>query len=85
MVVLDNGGAVTSGFQPNAGVGKDALGQAAPKLNMAEIARACGVKQVHTVGPDNLDSTLGQVFKEALRRRDLSLIIVRTACNRSKI
>jgi indolepyruvate ferredoxin oxidoreductase alpha subunit len=79
MVVLDNGGAVTSGFQPNAGVGKNALGQEAPKLNMAEIARACGVKQVHAVGPDNLESALGQLFTEALRRQDLSLIVVRIA------
>ena len=81
MIVLDNGGAVTSGFQPNAGVGINALGQEAPKLNMAEIARACGVKQVHAVGPDNLESALGQVFKEALQSRDLSLIVVRTVPN----
>jgi len=85
MVVLDNGGALTTGFQPNPGVGKDALGQAAPKLNMAEIASACGVKQVHTVGPDNLESDLGQIFKEALQHRDLSLIVVRTVCNRALV
>ena len=78
MIVLDNGGAVTSGFQPNAGVGINALGQEAPKLNMVEIARACGVKQVHAVGPDNLESALGQIFKEALRSRNLSLIVVQT-------
>jgi len=81
MVVLDNGGAMTSGFQPNPGVGLNALGQAAPKLNMAAIARACGVEKVHTVGPDNLESTLGQMFKEALRRRELSLIVVRIEGN----
>jgi len=83
MVVLDNGGAMTSGFQPNPGVGLNALGQAAPKLNMAAIARACGVEKVHKVGPDNLESTLGQIFKEALSRRELSLIVVRIECNKA--
>ena len=41
------------------------------------IARACGVKHVYTSGPDNLDSTLKKTFREALRHRELSLIIIR--------
>lgn len=83
MVVLDNGAAVTSGFQPTPGVGIDALGRAAPMLNIAEIARACGVKQVQTVGPDDLNAALGPLFKKVLRNRDLTLIVVRTVCNRT--
>ena len=83
MVVIDNGAAVTSGFQPTPGVGIDALGRAAPMLNIAETARACGVKQVHTIGPDDLDAELGPLFKKVLRRQDLTLIVVKTVCNRT--
>ena len=54
MVVLDNGATVTSGFQPHPGVARDARGQPAPALDIERIARACGVKDAHTVGPDNL-------------------------------
>jgi indolepyruvate ferredoxin oxidoreductase alpha subunit len=78
MVVLDNGAAVASGFQPNAGTGKDAMGREAPTLSIENIARACGVKWVHAVGPGDLEGTLGKLFKKALIGRDLTLIIVRT-------
>ncbi len=77
MVVLDNKATATSGFQVNPGVGKDAMGREVPALDIAQIARACGVKHVHTSGPDDLDSTLKDTFEEALRRNELTLIIVR--------
>jgi len=81
MVVLDNGATVTSGFQPNPGVGRDALGRPARALEIERIARACGVESVCTVGPADLDARLGEVFHEGLTRRGLSLIVVRTPCD----
>jgi indolepyruvate ferredoxin oxidoreductase alpha subunit len=78
MVVLDNGAAVATGYQPHPGTGKDAMGRETPALSIENIARACGVKKVHAVGPDDLDGTLGQLFKKALIGRDLTLIVVRT-------
>jgi len=77
MVVLDNKATATSGFQVNPGVGRDAMGQEAPALDIEQIARACGVKHVYTSGPDNPDSQLKETFREALSRRELSLIIIR--------
>jgi len=81
MVVLDNGATVTSGFQPNPGVARDALGRPAPALDIEKIARAIGVESVITVGPDDLDSRLHEVFREGLIRRGLGLIVVRTPCD----
>jgi indolepyruvate ferredoxin oxidoreductase alpha subunit len=83
MVVLDNGATVTSGFQPNPGVPRDALGRPAPALDIERIARACGVAFVRSVGPDDLDSRLQHVFHEGLTHRGLGLIVVRTPCDRS--
>jgi indolepyruvate ferredoxin oxidoreductase alpha subunit len=77
MVVLDNKATATSGFQVNPGVGKDAMGREVPALAIEQIARACGVKHVYTSGPDDLDATLKDTFREALSHNELTLIIIR--------
>jgi len=82
MVVLDNGATVTTGFQPNASVGIDALGRPAPRLDIERIARACGVEQVHCVGPDSPPEPLRAAFKEAFAQEGLALLIVRVSCDR---
>jgi indolepyruvate ferredoxin oxidoreductase alpha subunit len=81
MVVLDNGATVTSGFQTNPGVPRDALGRPARALDIARIARAIGVEFVRDVGPDDLERRLPEVFHEGLTYRGLALIIVRTPCD----
>jgi indolepyruvate ferredoxin oxidoreductase alpha subunit len=82
MIVLDNGGSGTSGFQPNPSVGKNALGEKAPILSMEKIARACGVEFVRSVGQDEPDSKLKSVFQEALGHEGLALVVVKTPCER---
>lgn len=77
MIVLDNKATATSGFQVNPGVGRDAMGREVPALDIEQIARAYGVKHVYTSGPDDLDSTLKDTFREALSQDELTLIIVR--------
>jgi len=77
MVVLDNKATATSGFQVNPGVGKDAMGRKVPALDIEQIARAYGVKHVYTSGPDDLNATLKDTFREALNHDELTLIVVR--------
>lgn len=77
MVVLDNKATATSGFQPHPGVGRNAMGQKAPALDIEEIAHACGVKNVYTSGPDDLNSALKDTFRVALNQNELTLVIVR--------
>lgn len=77
MVVLDNKTTATSGFQVNLGVGRDAVGREAPALDIEKIVRACGVKNVYTSGPDELDLTLKETFLEALGLNELAMIIIR--------
>lgn len=78
LVVLDNKSSAASGHQTNPGVGQDARGRKAPVLSIENIARACGVKSVTTVGPDYLDKDLLEVFMDRLGSRELSMIIIRT-------
>jgi indolepyruvate ferredoxin oxidoreductase alpha subunit len=82
MVVLDNGSTAATGFQPNPGTGEDAMGREAAVLKIEEIARACGVKRVYAIGPDDPDAVLRKRFRETLSRRELTLIVVRTECER---
>ncbi len=77
IVVLDNKATASTGFQPNPGGGKDALGRESPALDIGQIARACGVDTIFEVGPDNLDLVLKDTFQRALAHPELTLIIVR--------
>lgn len=61
----------------NPGVGKDAMGNKAPALDIEKITQACGVKHIYTSGPDDLDSTLKDTFRKALSHDELTLVIVR--------
>jgi indolepyruvate ferredoxin oxidoreductase alpha subunit len=76
MIILDNKATATSGFQPHPGVARDAMGRNAPALDIAPIVRACGVKNIHTVEKDKIDSTLKEIFQASLCKPELTLIIV---------
>jgi indolepyruvate ferredoxin oxidoreductase alpha subunit len=77
MVVLDNKATATSGFQPHPGVGKNAMGHKVPALDIEEVARACGVKNIMTSGLDRQEAELEETFHRALSLHDLALVIVR--------
>jgi indolepyruvate ferredoxin oxidoreductase alpha subunit len=81
MVVLDNGATVTTGFQPNPSVGRDAFGRSAPRLSIERIARACGVEWIKAIDLEAPNHALGAAFEEALRQPDLALLWVRVPCN----
>jgi len=79
MVVLDNEATAASGSQPHPGVGKNALAQDAPALDIEEISRACGVKNVFTSGLADPEYNLEEIFRTALGLQELTLVIVRLA------
>jgi indolepyruvate ferredoxin oxidoreductase alpha subunit len=79
MVVLDNKATATSGFQPHPGVGKNAMGQRTPALDIEEVARACGVKNILTGGLDKKEKKLEETFRYALSLHELTLVIVHLA------
>jgi indolepyruvate ferredoxin oxidoreductase alpha subunit len=78
MVVLDNRSTASTGYQPHPGIAKDALGREAAALSIEGIARACGVKNVFSVDSESPNANLLEVFKNSLRTRELTLVLVRT-------
>jgi indolepyruvate ferredoxin oxidoreductase, alpha subunit len=76
MVVLNNRATATSGFQPHPGVARNAVGKEAPALDIERIARASGVRRILNAGLDDPGSPLDRVFRKALSRRELTLVIV---------
>jgi len=76
MIVLDNQSTRTSGNQPHPGVGRDALGNPAPRLSIERIARACDVPFVRAVRLERPATELLAVLREAWSKADPALIVV---------
>jgi len=76
IVLLDNRGAASTGLQPTPGVGADALGNPAPKLEIPEIARACGVEFVQCFAADASEEELRQGIATGLRYEGLAMLLV---------
>jgi indolepyruvate ferredoxin oxidoreductase alpha subunit len=76
MVVLDNQSTRTSGNQPHPGVGRDALGNPAPRLSIERIARACDVPFVRTVRLERPATELLALLSDAWAMTDPALIVV---------
>ena len=76
MVMMDNAAALTSGLQPTPAVGRDAMGNVAPTVDIEKIASACGVEFVRTVDIDRSE-LLNSTFSEALQSNKLALVIIK--------
>ena len=85
MVVLDNGATVTTGFQPNPGVGRDALGRPAPR-SASSGSRRPAVSSSFAPSPGmnrGRYQVLGTLFREALAYRGLGMVVVRMPCGKT--
>ena len=47
------------------------------EITCEDVARACGVDSIQTVGSHDLSEELEKVFQEVLERRELSMVIVK--------
>jgi indolepyruvate ferredoxin oxidoreductase alpha subunit len=83
MIVLDKQSTRTSGNQPHPGVGRDALGNPAPRLSIERIARACDVPFVRVVRLGRPATELLNVLRAAWSRSDPALIVVEIASETS--
>lgn len=79
VVVLDNRTTAMTGHQPHPGTGRTAAGDATKEINIAELARACGVEYVREVDPLNAKEAFA-VAVEALRRRGPSVVVMKSPC-----
>ncbi len=79
VIVLDNRITGMTGHQDNPCTGKNAKGEPAPAVDIAGIARACGVKHVVEVDPFDLPA-VEKAVKEETARDELSVIITKRPC-----
>ncbi|HPA46256.1 MAG TPA: thiamine pyrophosphate-dependent enzyme [bacterium] len=78
-IILDNSTTAMTGRQHHPGTGFRLDGTPAPAVDLEALCRALGVKDAHTIGAYNLD-LVRRTIKEALVRREPSVIIVKTSC-----
>ena len=78
-VILDNSTTAMTGHQPNPGVGRNGMGDIAPKVSIENIVKGCGVEWVRTVDSYDLKG-LEEAFKEAADRDGVSVIISKHPC-----
>ena len=79
VIILDNRITGMTGHQQNPASGKNARGQEAPAVDLGQICRACGVKNVVEIDPFELKD-LEKVIKEETARDELSVIITKRPC-----
>lgn len=79
VMILDNSITGMTGHQQNPATGKDIRGQEAPAVNLEQLCRALGVRDVATVDPFDMKA-LRECIKGALSRREPSVIIAKHPC-----
>jgi indolepyruvate ferredoxin oxidoreductase alpha subunit len=79
MIILDNRITAMTGHQQNPGMGQNGMWQSAPEMNIEEIVKAFGVKNVKTLDQGN-PGELETVMREFLTKDDVSVIICKRIC-----
>jgi indolepyruvate ferredoxin oxidoreductase alpha subunit len=79
IIVVDNRTTAMTGHQDNPGTELNLMGQAVPSVSIEAIARACGVKNVVTVNPYEVETTT-RVIEHALESNETSVIVSRAPC-----
>jgi indolepyruvate ferredoxin oxidoreductase, alpha subunit len=78
LAVLDNSGTAMTGFQSHPGLPVNAMGEEAPKLDIARICEAMGAK-VETADPFDLEKTRVTINR-LLEEKGTKVLILRQSC-----
>ena len=79
LVILDNGTTAMTGHQPHPGVDTAPMGVERTQIDIEELVRGCGVKDIHVVKPFKLKKTMESV-KAAMEYDGVSVIISKEFC-----
>ena len=81
MIVLDNGGALTTGGQSTPDRGLSLPDGAGPAVSIHDLAATCGVESIWTIEEEDTQDRMRTVFRKALATGDgLHMVIVRKPC-----
>jgi indolepyruvate ferredoxin oxidoreductase alpha subunit len=79
VIILDNRITAMTGHQPNPGMGVTGMGEQTKALDIAEIARACGVENVKTINVFNFKE-LTDAIREFSNKDKVSVIVSKGEC-----
>lgn len=79
LVILDNSTTAMTGHQPHPGIGRTAMGEIAPVVNIAAVLKGIGVKTVLEADPLDLPTAISAV-REAVAAAGVKAIIFRSPC-----
>ena len=79
VMILDNSTTGMTGHQDHAATGKTLMGEPTWAINIPELCRAIGVKNVIEVNAFDI-ATLEKVVKEEIAKDEVSVIITKTPC-----
>lgn len=79
IIVVDNRTTAMTGHQDHPGTGRTLMGEKAPEVSIEEIGRACGLRRIFTLNPNDLDNT-HKIIKECLDAPEPSLVVSRAPC-----
>lgn len=81
MIVLDNGGALTTGGQATPDKGLSLPDGIGPVISIKDLANTCGVESIWTIENEDTEDEIRTTFRKALvKRNGLHMVIVRKIC-----
>jgi indolepyruvate ferredoxin oxidoreductase alpha subunit len=79
VVVLENGSAAMTGFQPHPSAGFNAVGEPSPVVDIANFAANLGCK-VSVIDPFNIKATTGKLLEFLKEENGVKVLVLRRKC-----
>ncbi|MFH1656181.1 MAG: thiamine pyrophosphate-dependent enzyme [Candidatus Nealsonbacteria bacterium] len=79
IIIMDNRITAMTGHQPNPGMGKTGMEEDTEEINIEDIVKAVGVKNVKTLDPKNIKE-LESTIKTFIDKKEVSVIIAKRIC-----
>jgi indolepyruvate ferredoxin oxidoreductase alpha subunit len=80
VVILDNSTTAMTGHQEHPGTGRNLQHEPTGRVVLEDIARACGIRRVQVIEPRVGSDAFEHALTEALKSRELAVIIARRPC-----
>ena len=80
VVILDNSTTAMTGHQEHPATGRNLSHEPANKLVLEDLARSCGIRRVLVIEPRSGSDAFDLALAEALKSRELAVIIARRPC-----
>ena len=79
VIILDNSTTAMTGHQDHPATGRTIKGEPAPVLNLVELVKAVGIKNVRVVDPFDLEGS-ERILREETQKEEPSVIIFKRPC-----